>query len=109
MDITRFNNLIRDNDIYPGIDKLVDVLFTSEINNLIDTKCETDSDKRVFLMFLIMYFYTYLNIPNVVKTSDIDIKQNLKIFLTDLIKNPDKRLKCIELYKSFEDSIKYLS
>ena len=105
MDITNFTN--KHPDIYPMIDELVNTLYTTDINNLIDTKCETVDDRRVFLMFLIMYFYTYLSIPKDVKEK-FDIKQELKVFLTDMIKNPDKRSKCIELYTTFEKSVKLL-
>ena len=105
LDITKFNKNY--NTIFPMIDDLVNSLYTDEINNLIDTKCKTIDDKRVFLMFLIMYFYTYLNISNDIK-ENFDIKTELKIFLTDIIRNPEKRIKCIELYSSFEQSIKLL-
>ena len=105
LDITNFTN--KHPDIYPMIDELVNTLYTTDINNLIDTKCETVDDRRVFLMFLIMYFYTYLSIPKDVKEK-FDIKQELKVFLTDMIKNPDKRSKCIELYTTFEKSVKLL-
>lgn len=94
-------------DIYPMIDELVNSLYKPELNNLIDTKCHTLDDKRVFLMFLIMYFYTYLSIPNEIKDK-FDIKHELKVFLTDIIRNPEKRTKCIELYKTFENSVKSL-
>lgn len=94
-------------DIYPMINELVDSLYTSEINNLIDTKCETIDDKRVFLMFIIMYFYSYLSIPTELKET-CDIKNELKIFMTDMIRNPEKRTKMIELYRTFENSVNYL-
>lgn len=105
LDITNFNN--KHPDIYPMIDELVNSLYTADINNLIETKCETTDDRRVFLMFLIMYFYTYLSIPKDIKEK-FDMKQELKVFLTDMIKNPEKRSKCIELYTTFENSVKLL-
>jgi len=96
-------------EIFPIIDELVNSLYTTELNNLIDTKCKTVEDKRVFLMFLIMYFYSYLNVPKEIKeNSNYDLKNELKLFLSDIIKNPDKRYKCIELYMTFEKSINYL-
>ena len=106
-DITKFKE--KNPEIYPMIDELVNSLYKTDINNLIDTKCETIDDKRVFLMFLIMYFYSYLSIPASVKNNEkVDVKNELKIFLTDMIRNPDKRSKCIELYTTFEKSVKYL-
>ena len=94
---------IKKSKIYPFINDLVDVLFTTQINNLIDTRCSTIEDKRVFMMFLMTYFYSYLCIPDCNKNNKI--KQNLKEFLNELINNPDKRLKCIELYTTFEETL----
>jgi hypothetical protein len=105
LDITNFSEKHR--DIYPMIDELVNSLYTNDINNLIDTKCETVDDRRVFLMFLMMYFYTYLSIPKDLK-EQFDMKNELKVFLTDMIRNPGKRSKCIELYTTFENSVKIL-
>jgi hypothetical protein len=105
LDLTKVPN--SNSDIYPMIDELVNSLYKEEINNLIDTKCETVDDRRVFLMFLMMYFYTYLSIPKDVK-EQFDMKNELKVFLTDMIRNPEKRSKCIELYTTFENSVKLL-
>lgn len=107
MDLKNFNNIINNNDVYPMIDELVNVLYKEDLNNLINIKCQTVDDKRVFLMFLMMYFYSYLSIPNETR-HNYDIKNELKIFLSELIRNPDKRHKCIELYTTFENNIKYL-
>lgn len=105
LDIKQFSQ--KHPDIYPMIDELVNSLYKDDINNLIDTKCETVDDRRVFLMFLIIYFYTYLSVPKDVKEK-YDMKHELKVFLTDMIKNPEKRAKCIELYTNFEKSVKLL-
>jgi hypothetical protein len=105
LDLTKVPKLYT--EIYPMIDELVNSLYKEEINNLIDTKCETVDDRRVFLMFLMMYFYTYLSIPKDLK-EQCDMKNELKVFLTDMIRNPEKRSKCIELYTTFENSIKLL-
>jgi hypothetical protein len=106
LNITNFSQIIHP-EIYPMIDELVNSLYTDSINNLIDTKCETIDDRRVFLMFLIMYFYTYLSIPKNIKEK-FDMKNELKVFLSDMIRNPEKRAKCIELYTTFENSVKLL-
>lgn len=95
------------NKTYPFIEDLVNTLYTTELNNLIDNRCSTEDDKRVFIMFILMYFYTYLSIPKEIKKND-DIKNELKIFLSDIIRNPDKRKTIIQLYKNFENSINYL-
>lgn len=95
------------NKNYPFIEDLVDTLYTTELNNLMDNKCSTEEDKRVFIMFILMYFYTYLSIPLEVKKNE-EIKSELKLFLSDIIRNPEKRQIIIQLYKNFENSIKYL-
>ena len=102
MDLHELHRFINDKQILPFIDELVDAFYTSEINELIDEKCDTPEDRSVFLMYLIMYFYSYLSVQS---TDNNNKKELLKIFLSDLIKNPDKRLQCIKVYKLFEDSI----
>ena len=95
----------KNNTVYPMIDELVDILYNDDLNNLMDTKCTTDLDKKTFMMFILMYFYTYINIHKT-ETS----KDDIKIFLSDLIKNPDKRKQVIELYSTVvSNSIKFLN
>lgn len=91
--------------IYPMINELVDTLYIESINDLIDTKCETNDDRRVFLMFIIIYFYSYLCIPKGT-LSDSEIKIKLKLFLNELINDKNKRQACINLYKMFEVNFK---
>lgn len=105
LDITKLKK--SHSEIYPMIDELVDSLYTTEINNLIDSKCETVDDKRVFLMFIIIYFYTYLSVPKDVKDT-FNMKEELKVFMTDVIRNPEKRSKMVELYRNFENSVQLL-
>ena len=98
-------NIINKN--YPFVEELVDILYTTELNDLIDARCETEEDKKVFIMFILTYFYTFLSIPTDIKKTD-ELKSELKLFITDLIRNPEKRYNIIQLYKTFENSIKYL-
>ena len=104
MEINKIVNLVNDDQILSGVNDLVDILYNERINDYINNKCETSDDRRVIFMFLIMYFYSYLSIPGELK--DVDMKEMLKIFLSDLIKNSDKRKKCLEMYEGFEDTIK---
>ena len=90
--------------VFPIINELVDTLFTNELDELVDTYCVTNDDKRVFLMFIMTYFYTYLGIsPETEK--DSHLKQKLKEFLSETIRNPDKRKECLMLYTNFEKII----
>ena len=85
--------------VYPFIDELVDSLYTDELNKLIDSE-NVQFDKRTFLMFIIIYFSTRLYASN-----ETISKENIKNFMTDLIRNPMKRCKCIELFMMFEKSL----
>ena len=96
-------NTLSENRILPGINDLVEVLHTSELNEFIQEKCKTDVDKRTFLMFILMYFYSFLNLPENLKS-----KKNMKVILSEFIANHEYRSKCIELYTTFEESICHL-
>lgn len=81
------------------IDQLVNLLHTEEMINFIDSHCEDIIDKRTFLMFVLMYYFTLFS-------SDISIsKESIKFFLEQIILDPVKRLDCIKLYKNIEDCI----
>lgn len=84
-------------NIYPFIDTLVDALFTKEINDIIDSE-NVSVDKKSFIMFICMYFSTRLY-------SKKCSKEAIKQFMTELIRNPEKRQKCILLFNSFEKVI----
>lgn len=90
----------RDNNkFYPFIDELVDSLYTKEINSIIDKEI-VQEDKKTFLMFIVMYFVTRLNMFEKIN------KDSLKYFLSDIIRNPDKRQQCIKIFLKFEESVK---
>lgn len=89
--------LQKKDNIYPFIDTLVDALFTKEINDIIDNENVT-VDKKSFIMFICMYFSTRLY-------SKKCSKEAIKQFMTDLIRNPEKRYKCLLLFNSFEKVI----
>lgn len=85
------------NKVYPFIDELVDALYTDELNKIIDSE-NVQIDKKTFIMFIVMYFITRIN-------SDILDKDSIKYFLTDLIRTPEKRQQCIEIFLMFEKSV----
>ena len=82
------------NKIYPFINELVDALYTDELNKIIDSE-NVQVDKKTFIMFIVMYFVTRIN-------SEVLDKESIKYFLTDLIKTPEKRQQCIEIFLMFE-------
>lgn len=104
LDFKQMNELVNDAQILPGINDLVNVLYTEHLNEFLDKKNETSDDRRVLLMFIMMYFYSHLSIPKEIKDK-VDVKQTLKAFLSDLIKDHTKRLSCLEIYKSFEKTV----
>lgn len=93
------NNESKKYKIYPFIDDLVNALYTDELNSIIESD-NVQFDKRTFLMFIIMYFGTRLY-----ATNENISKSDIKIFLTNMIRNPDKRIKCIELFMMFEKNL----
>lgn len=89
------DKLVR-NDICPGINKLVDVLYTEEMNTYVNDICKTDLDKKTFFMFIIMYFSAYFSVSG---------KDNIKLVLSDIMRNPDKRFLCVQLFTKFQNSL----
>lgn len=85
--------------IYPFIDSLVDSLFTKEINDILESE-NVKEDKNTFLMFITIYFTTRLYADNNTAT-----KTNIKNFMTELIRNSEKRKKCIELFYQMNNVI----
>lgn len=86
--------------VYPFIDDLVDSLYTDELNRLIDSE-NVQFDKRTFLMFIIIYFSTRLWSASNESIS----KESIKAFMTEMIRDPMKRSKCIQIFMMFEKSL----
>ena len=93
--------------VCPFMDELVDSLYTEELNALIDKTCQTGLDKRTFMMFIMMYFFTYINVsgPSGGVSKPEERKVMLKVFMSELIMNSEKRRRCVELYMLFEKSV----
>ena len=93
--------------VCPFMDDLVDSLYTDELNTLIEKTCQTGLDKRTFMMFIMMYFFTMLNVSGAgtCTSEGVDRKSMLKEFMSDLIMNSEKRRRCVDLYVSFERSV----
>jgi hypothetical protein len=89
--------------IYPFIDELVESLYTNEINSIIDSE-NVQMDKKTFLMFIVMYFTTKLY-----ASQENMFKDDIKLFLSDIIRTPEKRRKCIEMFLVFESGLKELT
>lgn len=96
-------DLIPKGYICPFLNDLVDALYTEELNALIEKTCECDVDKRTFMMFIMMYFFTFLNMR--VDSTNENKKEMLKVFMSELIINTEKRKQCVDLYMLFEKSV----
>lgn len=84
---------------YPFIDELVDKLYDKSLNDLIENSVKTPIDKKVFLMFIMMYFIIHLQLDNA-----IDKKETIKSMLNDLIGNREKRKLFITFFdEKFDD------
>ena len=84
-------------DIYPFINDLVDTFYTEKLNLLVQQSIEQEQDKSVFMMFVMMYFGIHLKLKS---ENDQDKKDQIKLLLNDLIKNPEKRKYCIEMFET---------
>ena len=93
MQVTNNGNGNGNGNICPGLDKLVNVLYTEDINGYIDEICKDELDKKTFLMFVIMYFYAYFNVEG---------KHNIKLVLSNIMRDPEKRSKCVHLFVKFQ-------
>jgi hypothetical protein len=100
-----YDTLIKKNDeiqkeiikIYPFINDLVDTFYKEHLNTFIDKSIESEGDKSVFLMFVMMYFCIHLKLEK--ENNDVK-KDNIKILMSDIINDPEKRRLCLELFES---------
>lgn len=86
--------------VYPFVDSLVDSLY-EQCDKLIDKHIQLESEKSIFMMFVIMYFAIHLKIRNnVFVMPEQERKQVIKQILTEFIRNPEKRTLCIRHFES---------
>lgn len=93
-----------ENDInYPFINKLVDNLY-DQTRELIDKHVENESEKSIFMMFILMYYTIHLKLTD--KSNNIcPDKDTIKTLLNDIISDHNKRRLCLQM---FENKIKTL-
>ena len=109
---------VNNDDIYPftlpsndvfvkGINEMVDTFYTENCNELIENSISGGYDKSIFLMFVVMYFGIHLKLENTF-TDDVDRRQGsnteekktqIKLLMTDFIKDPIKRNMCINIFE----------
>lgn len=84
-------------NIYPFINEMVDSFYTKECNELIEGAIESESDKSIFMMYIMMYFGIHLKLE---RENDETKKHQIKLLLTDLIRDHEKRKYCIEMFQN---------
>lgn len=84
------------NEIYPFINDMVDTFYTDNCNELIENSISGGYDKSIFLMFVVMYFGIHLKLEN---SNKEEKKTQIKLLMTDFIKDPIKRNMCINIFE----------
>jgi len=91
--------ITRKKKIYPFIDKLVDVMYNDDLNNLMEESIEGHYDKSIFLMYIVLYFGIYMSIDKSIRSANK--KQAIKEELTDIIRDPNKRQACLNFFCTY--------
>jgi hypothetical protein len=88
---------LKTEDIFPFVNEMVETFYNDQCNSLISKSIENDQDKSTFMMFIMMYFGIHLKL----ETKDDDTKKaQIKMLLTELIRDPEKRRYCIEVFQN---------
>lgn len=83
---------IEGKNIYPIIEKMVDAYYT-QTSKMLDMTIEAESDKSIFMMYIILYFGIHTKLYN----TDANSKKVIKEALNDMIRDPEKRKVCINV------------
>lgn len=91
------------NKNYPGISKLVDSIYTEELDDFIIKNVCDDVDKRTVLMFTAMIFIVLLQLN---KSDTIENKKEMiKQIVSSYIANPQKRSEVIQFFSPFLSTV----
>lgn len=82
-------------NIYPFINEMVDTFYTENANELIEKTIQHTSDKSIFMMYITMYFAIHLKLKD-----DENKKHYIKQIMSEIINDPVKRSKVIEMFES---------
>lgn len=72
--------------------KLINLFYSEEICEFVDQYQNTTDEKKAMFMFIILYFYIYINYQ--------PTEENIYLFLKDIVENSQKRQILIETYNS---------
>ena len=96
----------KNSKVYPFVDQLVDTLYCDNINNIINDKIQTDMDKSIFMMFVLMYFVVNIKLQSAIdnqqlKSDNVQTKEHIKNIMTHIIADGEKRKACLQMFESY--------
>lgn len=98
MEINKNKNYI--NKTYPFVNEIVESLF-DECESLIQTHINDESEKSIFMMFVMMYLTVHVKLKDsFVIMSKEEKKDTIKHILTDFIRDPSKRQACLYMFEN---------
>lgn len=82
-------------NIYPFINEMVETFYNENANKLIEKSIQHNCDKSIFMMYITMYFAIHLKLKD-----DKNKKHYIKQIMSEIINDPLKRSKVIEMFES---------
>jgi hypothetical protein len=84
--------------VFPFVDKMVEALY-NDCEQLVSDHIETDEEKSIFMMFIIMYLLKMRDsLYNC--TSESERKNALKNILSHILQNPEQRTVCLQMLET---------
>jgi hypothetical protein len=88
------------NKPYPFVDEIVETLF-DECDSLIQNHINNESDKSIFMMFVMMYLTVHVKLKDsFIIMSKQEKKDTIKTILTEFIRDPSKRQACLYMFEN---------
>lgn len=81
--------------VYPFVNKIVDTLYEST-EVLLKNHIDDESEKGIFMMFIVMYYIIHLKTSN----DSINQKTDIKETLSDILRDSEKRTMCLRMFES---------
>jgi hypothetical protein len=82
------------------VDKIVEKLF-DDCDSLIRDHISDDSDKSIFMMFVVMYLTIHVKLKDsFLIMSKQEQKETIKTILTEFIRDPSKRQACLYMFEN---------
>jgi hypothetical protein len=87
--------------VFPFVDKMVETLY-NDCEQLVSDHIETYEEKNIFMMFIIMYFAVHLKVRDTLYNcfSESERKNALKNILSHILRNPEQRTACLQMFET---------